>query len=67
MTNLELITFNVILRHPGGRRQTVRTTAYDMAHAEYKVINSFPLATVVCSTIGEHNPVIEHSSPVVEG
>lgn len=47
MTNLEEIDFTVIIRHPGGHRQTVTTKAFDMSHAEYKVINSYPLANVI--------------------
>ena len=53
MTNLKEITFNVIIRHPGGDRSIVTVNAYDMRGAEYKAIRANPLATVINSSPAE--------------
>ncbi len=53
MTNLELITFNVILRHPGGERSIVTVKGYDMRMAEYLAVRDNPTATIVCSSPAE--------------
>ena len=46
MTNLELITFNVVITHPDGRSEIITTDAYDMNHAWYKAKNSNPFCTI---------------------
>ena len=50
MTNLELITFNVVMRHSGGERSIVTVDAYDVRGAEYRAREIYPLAIVISSS-----------------